>query len=65
MNYSFFLFSKLYDLYFPSEIPYDILHTEVCQSYEDFIASPYNVEDKSEHDCMINYLVFCSDIASI
>lgn len=34
MNYSFFLFSKLYDIHNPNEHPYDILFDELCTLYK-------------------------------
>lgn len=37
MNYQFFLFSKLFDLYHTTETPYDILYDEVSDMYKDWL----------------------------
>ena len=56
MNYSFYLFSKLFDEFHISDTPYDILFGEVCQMYEDYVKSGYNDESKPEYECMHKYL---------
>jgi len=37
MNYSFFLFSKLYDLEFNPTIPYDEVFDDVKRMYKDYL----------------------------
>jgi hypothetical protein len=56
MNYSFYLFSKLFDNFYPTETPYDFLFEEVCRMYEDYLKSPYDNPKKDEYSCMVDYL---------
>ena len=56
MNYSFFLFSKLFDVYHETQMPYDLLFGEVCRMYEDYENSKYNKPNKGEYECMCDYL---------
>ncbi len=56
-NYSFFLFSKLYECVNGiSEEPYDLLFGEIAQAYEQYEASEYNTSNKPEYECMLAYL---------
>lgn len=55
-KYSFYLFCKLKDIYFPSEEPYDISYEIDWSDYCEFLASPEFLQDnKSEHDCICDY----------
>ena len=54
--YSFYLFCKIKDLYFPSEEPYDISFDIDRADYYDFLASlEFLQNDKTEHDCICDY----------
>lgn len=61
-NYSFFLFSHLYNVIHPNETPYDILFEELQELYSDFEESLYNDPDKGEYECMVDFLNACKDI---
>lgn len=55
-TYSFFLFSKLYDVTFNPIYPYDYLYRDVGIEYGKYCDSEYNDPDKPEYECMENYL---------
>lgn len=59
MEYSHFLFSKLYDLHFPedNELEYDLLFEKLGGLYEDYINSDFNSSYTDEHSCMVNYFL--------
>lgn len=61
-NYSFFLFSQLYNVIHPNETPYDILFEEVQQLFYDYEESLYNDSDKGEYECMEEFLKACKDL---
>lgn len=54
--YSFFLFSKLFDLFNDTHTPYDELYEEVMAMYQDYVHSEFNDEFKPEYECMVDYL---------
>ena len=59
MEYSFFLFCKLFDYYHTTNMPYDYLYGEVVNMYHDFLS--WDVETNmnkhiSEYDAMCEYL---------
>jgi len=56
MNYSFFLFSKLYDATYPNELPYDQLFVDLQELYLDYQESIYNDPDKGEYECIVDFL---------
>lgn len=57
MNYSFFLFTKLYDVVFGiSEDPYDFQYDDMVELYRVYYASEFNRSDYDEYRCMINFL---------
>ena len=56
-NYSFFLFSKLYEsVNGISEEPYDLLFSEIAQAYSKYVSSSYNDSYEPEYECMLNFL---------
>jgi len=55
-NYSFYLFSKLFDQYHTIEAPYDRLFEEVQGAYILFIQSEFNDSNKPEYECICDYL---------
>jgi hypothetical protein len=57
MNYSFFLFSKLFDIYHTTEEPYDILFEEVGKMYKDWLVWDVdNGKNIGEYESMSEYL---------
>jgi hypothetical protein len=57
MNYSFFLFSKLFDIYHTNEEPYDILFEEVGKMYKDWLIWDVDNGKKiGEYESMQKYL---------
>lgn len=54
--YSFYLFSKLYDLYFTSLEEYDTCFDRELKLYYEFIASDYNKETEPEYECIEQFL---------
>ncbi len=69
MDYSFFLFVKLYDYYFTEmdvlQTPYDEQYDIYQRWYRLFTRSRYNTviwygQGRSEYDCMIDFLEECS-----
>ena len=55
-NYSFYLFSKLFDHFNTIEIEYDILFEEVEQAYNEYDLSKFNNPNKGEYECMVDFL---------
>lgn len=58
MNYQVYLFScllKKYDKEF-EEMEYDLQYDEAPLVYADFVKSSFNVSEKGEYDCMVEYL---------
>lgn len=55
-NYSFFLFSKLFDVIIPNEHEYDLLYADVCTHYGKYCDSEYNDPNQPEYGCMVEYL---------
>jgi hypothetical protein len=57
MNYRFFLFSKLFDVYHTTETPYDILFDEVSDMYKDWLIWDIdNGQNIGEYESICNYL---------
>jgi len=56
MNYSHFLFAQLFYAIYPNELEYDLVFGLVDKLYTDFTESSYNVDTKSEYDCMVEFL---------
>jgi len=59
MNYSFFLFSKLYSVFFyeDDDLEYDLLFEKLTSLYEDYQASPYNDPEQDEYSCIRYYFL--------
>jgi len=64
-NYSLFLFAKLYeDIFGKSEEDYDTQFEKLSKLYEDFtLGSIFNVDTKSEYECMVDFLEDLKDNA--
>jgi len=58
MNYSQYLFGQLMQAHLGGcgNVPYDILFPKTMCLYDGYEGSEYDVEDKSEYDCMVNYI---------
>ena len=58
MDYNLYLFSnlvKFYDKKF-DELPYDLQFDLLPSMYEDYMCTIFSLQDKSEYDCIIDYL---------
>ena len=62
MNYENFLFSQLFMNYIEGnetqyqELDYDVIYPEVLKHRILFLKSKFNVDVKSEYDCIVDYL---------
>ena len=66
--YQFYLFSQLFHLHLNDCIenePYDLLFSIVENELYNFLKSEYNVDSKSEYDCMEDYLISNGDTISL
>lgn len=64
-NYSFFLFSQLYNVIHPNETNYVGLFEELQNLYLQYENSLYNNSDKGEYECMEEFLKACKDLIII
>ncbi len=55
-DYSFFLFTNLYNVVVKSELEYDKLYQIVCDEYGKYCDSEYNDENENEYECILEYL---------
>jgi hypothetical protein len=58
-NYQIYLFSQLFHNEFGEdldEVPYDLLYPIIENELQEFLKSAYNTDEKSEYDCMVEYL---------
>ena len=65
MNYQDFLFAMLFMGYvntnkteYQDMLEYDLIFPEVLKHQELFLESEYNIDSKSEYDCINNYLYY-------
>lgn len=56
MNYSFFLFTKLFDVIIDVNYEYDALFEDLQTLYEGYQVSSFNDPNKGEYECMVEYL---------
>ena len=62
MDYQHFLFSQLFMNHIETnqtrykDLSYDIIYVEVLIHLDEFISSNFNVNTKSEYDCITDYL---------
>lgn len=58
MNYSFFLFNKLYDSIFgvDHELEYDLMFDNMLSLFNEYECSQYNDEFEPEYECMVRFL---------
>jgi hypothetical protein len=62
-NYSFYLFSKLFDAIIGHEYEYDLMYRDIKNLYTFYQMSYYNDMDQDEYSCM--YLFFIDNGDSI
>lgn len=58
MNYNVYLFSclmKLFDMEF-EQLEYDLQYEKAIEEYVKYELSGFNDKNKSEYDCIVNYL---------
>ncbi len=55
-DYSFFLFSKLYDAQFKPEYEIDLQYEDVCTEFGKYCDSEFNDDKINEYDCIVDYL---------
>jgi hypothetical protein len=56
MNYSLFLFSKLYDSIIGVNYEYDYMYDDLQTLYKVFEDSGFNNKNRSEYDCIVDFL---------
>lgn len=54
-SYSFFLFSKLFDVFIGVDYEYDTLFGDLQGLYEHYYFSDYNNPDKGEYETMVDF----------
>ena len=56
-TYSFFLFTKLYEVVNGiSNDPYDLMFDELREAYDRYYISAHNDKRKPEYECMLSFL---------
>lgn len=56
MEYSLYLFSKLFEIEFTLDCEYDIMFDIISRIYNKYENSDYNNPKEPEYECMVNYL---------
>ena len=56
MNYSFYLFSKLFDVVINLECEYDVMYEFINDLFNDFEFSKYNDSNLGEYECIVKFL---------
>jgi hypothetical protein len=56
MNYSFYLFSKLFDVVINLECEYDVMYEFINDLFNDFEFSKYNNNKSGEYECIVKFL---------
>ena len=63
-TYSFFLFTKLYEVVNGnglSDEPYDYQYEAISHLYKQYEVSAYNDGNKSEYECILSFLDSCNN----
>jgi hypothetical protein len=55
MNYSLFLFSKLYDVFVGVNYEYDFMYEDLQSLYKVFDDSGFNNPNKPEYECIVEF----------
>lgn len=55
-DYSFFLFTLLYDIVIMSDLDYCELYGVICDEYGKYCDSNFNNPEETENECIIKYL---------
>lgn len=61
-NYSFFLFTQLYNAIVGIQYEYDLLFADLQVLFEKYDASPFNDGNLPEYECMVSFLKHNEDI---
>ena len=56
MNYSFFLFTQLYNEIVGIQYEYDLLFEDLIKLYSEYDSSSFNDGDKPEYECIVAFL---------
>jgi hypothetical protein len=56
MSYSFYLFTKLYDVIIGEEYEYDLMYENLIDLYHEYESSSFNDSSIDEYQCMVNFL---------
>ena len=56
--YSFYLFSKLFDVIAKENYEYDLMFEEVKALYDEYLSSAFNDSTQPEYECMERFLEF-------
>lgn len=56
MNYSFFLFSKLFDVVISHDYEYDLMFNDISILYQIFLETEYNNPNEDEYSCIVKFL---------
>jgi len=57
MDYSFYLFSKLYDLHTEDDREYDVMFVDICVLYNKYLLSEFNNIKKPQYNCIVDFLI--------
>lgn len=57
MNYSFFLFTQLYNSIIGIQYEYDLMFDDIGILYKDYLASSFNDNNKPVYECIESYLI--------
>jgi len=64
-EYQFFIFSQLFMPHIGTTEPYDLIYPIIVDELKKFLDSDFNVDTKSEYDCMEDYLWANADTISL
>jgi hypothetical protein len=56
MSYSFFLFTKLYNVIIGEQYEYDLMFDDLKDLYREYDVSEFNDSAIDEYQCMTNFL---------
>lgn len=56
MNYSFYLFTKLFNTVINIEYEYDLMFNDLSEWFNKYESSIYNDENKTEYECILDFL---------
>ena len=71
MSYTFFLFLKLVDAYYPNfivdeeDVPYDVQYSKYSDLHYEFMNSKFNNNNKSAYECIEEFIIDRQTSASV